>query len=70
MTICLMIKSTLPRIRMKSAKPYFICLITECFQEQKKKSKKLLESFHEVAGGLYGMKVMDGREAAKPRAEE
>lgn len=37
---------------------------------KKKKSKKLLESFHEAAGGLCGMKVMDGKEAAKPRAEE
>lgn len=36
----------------------------------KKKSKKLLESFHEATARLYGMKVMDGKEAAKPRAEE
>lgn len=38
--------------------------------KKKKKSKMLLESFHEAADRLYGMKVMDGKEAAKPRAEE
>lgn len=38
-------------------------------KKKQKNSKKLLESFHEAAAWLYDMKVMYGKEAAKPRAE-